>query len=215
MISYNATLVPPSGVSAFSQGSLFNPDDNLLHRNNIPLRLWCTDVTEEGMGVGSDEGRLLSDLEQNGGTIYDINVTFSEPLLLTHILTSGFSNGYVNNFTLAHSLEEAGSFLPYNCSSEAREFVVPNIDTVFEISPPLAARRISFNILDGLVTPSGQLCWHLTLLGCTLPEGEVCCCCIQRNGHGFGKIPHISRLVVLYPLCYIFIVFFFGVAVAY
>ena len=123
---------------------------------------------------GLAEGWSFSELLQNGSLIYDINVTFSEPLLLTHILSSGFSNGYVNNFTITQSLEEGGPLLPYNHSRERKEFVVANIDTVFELRPPLAARRIRFNILDGLVTSNGQLCWHLTLLGCTLPEGLLC-----------------------------------------
>lgn len=53
-----------------------------------------------------------------------------------------------------------------------QEFVAGQIDTVFRLSRPMAALRLRFNIHDGLMTPSGRLCWHLTLLGCTLAEGE-------------------------------------------
>lgn len=173
VVSYDTALVPPSGVSASTQDRLFNPDDNLFHRNNIPLRLWCTEVFQEATREGSAEGIELSELLQDGGTIIEINVTFSEPLLLTHILTSGFSNGYVKNFTITQSLSEEGLLLPYNQSGETQEFVAHNIDTVFALNPPLVARRIRFNIQDGLMTPSGQLCWHLTLLGCTLLEGII------------------------------------------
>ena len=167
IISYNTTLVPPSSIEASSQASSFT-DDYLFHHNNIPSRLWCTDTLE-----GAADG-VLSEWLKNTSTIFDINVTFSEPLLLTHILATGFGNSYVTNFTIAHSLEEDGPMLIYNYSSERQEFIAGTVDTVFTLIPPLATRRIRFNILDGL-TGGGleMLCWHLTLLGCILPEGNT------------------------------------------
>lgn len=168
-------------MSASSEDRVFNPDDNLFHRNNIPLRLWCT-----GIFQGFAEGVGLAELLQDTGTVLDINVTFSEPLLLTHIITSGFSNGYVKNFTITWSLDEEEQLLPYNHSSETPDFVAAHIDTVFALNPPLAARRIRFNILDGLMTPTGQLCWHLTLLGCTLPEGMQHQRSVARTNWGWG-----------------------------
>ena len=53
---------------------------------------------------------------QNFSSSFYIAVNFSEPLLLTHIITSGFSNGYVNNFTLQYSLEGAESLETFGYS---------------------------------------------------------------------------------------------------
>ena len=170
MVSYDNALISPSNISASSQETVFNPDDYLFHRNNIPLRLWCTDVLEGGTQNLSGEVHL-ADLLRNTGTHITINVTFTTPLLLTHILTSGFSNGYVKSFTIQQSLEVEGPFLPYSSSGGVQSFEASHLDTVFSLDPPIAARKIRFDIQDGVMTPSAQLCWHLTVLGCTLNEG--------------------------------------------
>lgn len=100
---------------ASSEDTLFNPDDNLFHRNNIPLRLWCTEAFEEAQS-SEGEGMNLSDmLLYNESRSFDISVNFSRPLLLTHIITSGFSNGYVNNFTVESSMDHV-SLSPYSYS---------------------------------------------------------------------------------------------------
>ena len=57
-------------------------------------------------------------------------------------------------------------------SRDLQEFVSEQIDTVFPLREPLAALRLRFDINDGLMTPTGRLCWHLTLLGCTVDEGK-------------------------------------------
>lgn len=102
---------------ASSEDSVFNPDDNLFHRNNVPLRLWCTQSFEEAMREASEEGLGLSEMASDNFTSdFDIRVTFSEPLLITHIITSGFSNGFVNNFTVGYSLEVEGPLIPYQYS---------------------------------------------------------------------------------------------------
>lgn len=102
-------------MTASSEDSIFNPDDYLFHRNNVPLRLWCTQSFEEAMREG---GMDLSEMATGNLTgDFDIHVTFSEPLLITHIITSGFSNGFVNNFTIGYSLESEGLLTPYQYSS--------------------------------------------------------------------------------------------------
>ncbi len=115
VISYDNTLVPQAGVQASSEDKAFNPDDNLFHRNNVPLRLWCTQSFEEAM---REEGRMdLSEMTLDNFTSnFDIRVHFSEPLLITHIITSGFSNGFVNNFTISYSLEEEVPLFHYSYS---------------------------------------------------------------------------------------------------
>ena len=116
VISYNTSLVPSSGVWASSEDTVFNPADNLFHRNNIPLRLWCTqsfrETTEEEGPTAAGMG--FSDL--NLDSSFYVLVNFSSPLLLTHIITSGFSNGYVNNFTVLSSLSSEGPLTMHNNS---------------------------------------------------------------------------------------------------
>lgn len=104
---------------ASSEDSIFNPDDDLFHRSNVPLRLWCTQSFEEALR--SREGVGLSDMASDNFTAdFDIRVTFSEPLLVTHIITSGFSNGFVNNFTIGYSSDMEGPLIPYQYSDTAQ-----------------------------------------------------------------------------------------------
>lgn len=93
IISYNQTLLPTDNVTATSEHSSFNPDKYLFHRNNIPVRLWCT----------------LPD----AGLEHHINATFTEPVVITGLVSSGFSNGYVNNFTVGFSMHKGEGFTLY------------------------------------------------------------------------------------------------------
>ena len=45
------------------------------------------------------------------------------------------------------------------------------IDTVFSLKRPFPALWLRFQINDGIISPSGRLCWHLTLFGCPIEEG--------------------------------------------
>lgn len=101
-------------MTASSEDGHFNPDDDLFHRNNIPLRLWCTESFEEARQ--SRQALGLSEISDNFTSDFDINVTFSIPLLITHIITTGFSNGFVNNFTLSHGSDLDGPLMPYHYS---------------------------------------------------------------------------------------------------
>lgn len=102
------------GVRSSSQDMKFNPDDYLFNRNNVPLKLWCSQSFEEATGERREGGADL--LFDNFNDNLTIHVNFSEPLLLTHLITSGFSNGYVNNFTVLHSLEDEGELTLYHYS---------------------------------------------------------------------------------------------------
>lgn len=84
VISYDLLLLPPTNVSASSEDAELNPDDLLFGRNNVPFSLWCSEP-------------LL-------GSEHHINASFVEPVLLTAIISSGFSNGYVTNFSMEYSL---------------------------------------------------------------------------------------------------------------
>ena len=48
---------------------------------------------------------------------------------------------------------------------------MPKIDTVFTLDQPFMAVRLKFQINDGVISPSGRLCWHLTLFGCSQEDG--------------------------------------------
>ena len=123
VISYDNTLVPQAGVMASSEDTLFNPDDDLFHRSNIPLRLWCSESFEEAQRSGG-EGMELSDMQfPNESRSFDISVNFSRPLLLTHIITSGFSNGYVSNFSVQSSMDD-GPLSPYSYSDTMQVAVI-------------------------------------------------------------------------------------------
>ncbi len=55
-------------------------------------------------------------------------------------------------------------------------FIVPRIDTVFTLDHPFMASWLKFQIKDGIISPSGRICWHLSLFGCPLEhstQGKV------------------------------------------
>ena len=171
MVSYDSSLIHPSNVSASSQESVFNPDDYLFSRHNVPFKLWCTEELELPGDSNSSRIVNLIELLRLHGTRFHINVTFTRPLLLTHVLTSGFSNSFVESFDIQLSLDADGTFVPYHPSGGEQAFETTRTDTVFPLTPPIAARKIRLTILGGILNPSRQLCWHLTLLGCPLDEG--------------------------------------------
>ena len=107
ILSYDTDLLPPTNINASSQDQSFNPDDYLFHRNNVPLRLWCSQAFNIPSDEESREGfnRSLLDFEHNNSG-YLINVTFSQPILITQIISSGFSNGFVNNFSITYASED-------------------------------------------------------------------------------------------------------------
>ena len=104
---------------ATNQDVNFNPDDYLFHRNNIPLRLWCTESLSNGTNISEEVERvtLIDYLLSRGGQNrndegYSINVSLSRLLLITQIGSSGFSNGFINNFTVMYATED-NNFITY------------------------------------------------------------------------------------------------------
>lgn len=71
-----------------------------------------SDGEEDGGGGGGAGGTGLLTFENFTRNFY-ILVNFSKPLLLTHVITSGFSNGYVNNFTIQYSVDSDGLLALY------------------------------------------------------------------------------------------------------
>lgn len=93
IISYDLLLLHTDNVTASNEDAAFNPDEYLFHRSNVPLRLWCT--------------------VPFAGLVHHVNATFTEPVVITELISSGFSNGYVNNFTVEYSMDGTKEFTLY------------------------------------------------------------------------------------------------------
>lgn len=84
VISYGSTnLLPAENLSASSEDKGINPVTLMFGRGNIPFSLWCS---------ASDTGLK-----------HHINATFSQPVVISALISSGFSDGHVNNFTIEYS----------------------------------------------------------------------------------------------------------------
>ena len=91
-LSYNASLLPRDNVQASSESSS-NPLDHFIQSNSQP---WCSDFND----------------------VYDpnlhINFTFTEPVVITFLQSSGFFNNFVDRFSIQYALGvEGGMFMPY------------------------------------------------------------------------------------------------------
>lgn len=82
----NKTLLPDENVQASSEDTL-NPVENFLMYSNHP---WCT-AEEDGSHPG-----------------HFIDLNFTAPIVLTYVESNGFSNGYVDNFTIEYTLLAKG-----------------------------------------------------------------------------------------------------------
>ncbi len=97
VISYDASLLPPSTIAASSEDTASNPADQLFGRNNVPFNLWCT--------------------APETGSHHHINVSFTEPVVIMAIVSSGFANGYVTEFAVEYSpTSPPDGLLPYKVS---------------------------------------------------------------------------------------------------
>ena len=86
VISYESTnLLPVQNLSASSEDTWINPVALMFGRGNVPFSLWCS---ESGTGLK-----------------HHVNVTFSQPVVISALISSGFSDGYVNNFTVEFSAD--------------------------------------------------------------------------------------------------------------
>lgn len=92
-ISYNTTLLPRNNVNASSENDLSNPLDHFIKQNAGP---WCSDFNDV-----------------NNPNLH-INFTFTEPVVITFLQSSGFYNAYVASFSLQYALGAEGeTFMPY------------------------------------------------------------------------------------------------------
>lgn len=92
-LSYNTTLLPRTNVKASSESETSNPLDHFITQYAEP---WCSDFNDV------DNPDL------------HINFTFTEPVVITFLQSSGFFNAFVDSFSIQHALgAEGGAFMPY------------------------------------------------------------------------------------------------------
>lgn len=102
-ISYNTTLLPRKNVQASSQNNLSNPLDHFILENAGP---WCSDFNDV-----------------NNPNLH-INFTFTQPVVITFLHSSGFFNAYVASFSLQYALGAEGElFMAYGVLQ------VPQVDS--------------------------------------------------------------------------------------
>lgn len=94
-ISENHTLLPLENVAATSEHQDGPASFFITPRTNP----WCTSA-EDATLPGQH-----------------INLTFTEPVVLTLIQSGGFFNGYVNNFSLAYTDGDSEEFTTYSISN--------------------------------------------------------------------------------------------------
>ena len=90
-------------MQASSEDATFNPVENFVDVSSPP---WCT----------AEENATLP------GHYVDLN--FTKPIVLTYVKSGGFVNGYVDNFTIGHTM-----------SAEGEDFTVYGVTEVRQASP--------------------------------------------------------------------------------
>ena len=92
-LSYNTTLLPRQNVQASSENAEMNTIDHFIMKSTEP---WC-----------SEFGEVFS-------PNLHINLTFTEPVVITFLESDGFYNNFVDRFSIQYALgSEAGVFMPY------------------------------------------------------------------------------------------------------
>ena len=92
-LSYNETLLPQQNVQASSENAVLNTIDHFIKKSTEP---WCSEY-----GDGSSPN-------------LHINLTFTEPVVITLLQSNGYYNNFVDQFSIQYALgSEAGVFMPY------------------------------------------------------------------------------------------------------
>ena len=92
-LSYNTTLLPRANVRASSESQSSDLLDHFIMQDAGP---WCSDFND----------------------VYNpnlhINFTFTEPVVITFLQSSGYFNAFVDSFSMQYALgREGGIFMPY------------------------------------------------------------------------------------------------------
>ena len=92
-LSYNTTLLPRHNVQASSENAEMNTIDHFIKKSTEP---WCSEFGDA----------LRPNLH--------INLTFTEPVVITFLESDGYYNSFVDKFSIQYALgSEAGVFMPY------------------------------------------------------------------------------------------------------
>lgn len=92
-LSYNETLLPHQNVQASSENADMNTIDHFIKKSTEP---WC-----------SNFGDAFS-------PNLHINMTFTEPVVITFLQSAGFYNNFVDQFSIQYALgSEADILMPY------------------------------------------------------------------------------------------------------
>lgn len=95
VLSYDHQLLSPYNMTA-SSADLTSPVHYLVSRSNSPVRVWCT--------------------APDTGTSHHIYLNFTYPVVVEHVISAGFSNGYVTNFSIEYSSNWSNGFTTYHNS---------------------------------------------------------------------------------------------------
>lgn len=95
VLSHDHHLLARGNVTA-SSADLVSPAEHLVSRSNAPVRLWCS--------------------EPHAGQHHHLNLSFTQPVVIEHVISAGFSNGYVNNFSIQYSRRWEGELAVYRDS---------------------------------------------------------------------------------------------------
>ena len=91
-LSYNTSLLPLTNVIASSQDDVSNPLEHFVKQNAEP---WCSGFN------GAYDPNL------------HINFTFTEPVIITFLQSSGYFNAFVDSFSIQYALGAQGVFFHY------------------------------------------------------------------------------------------------------
>ena len=113
-ISTDTNLLPTTNIRASSEDALFNPVANFIEPSSSP---WCT-AEEEGEMAG-----------------HFVELTFTEPIVVQLLQSSGFVNGYVSNFTILYSMSATeDDFKAYGILEESQVHYMCYIKMTFTYS---------------------------------------------------------------------------------
>ena len=99
-ISENRTLLPLANAAATSEDAA-GPVTYFIN-SGTPNNPWCTSAADATLPG------------------HHINLTFTEPVVLTLIQSGGFFNGYVNNFSLAFARDQNDELTAYRMSDSSQ-----------------------------------------------------------------------------------------------
>ena len=102
-LSYSNALLPRENVQASSEDEEYNPLGNFI--TDQTTQPWCSDLYT----VNTEN--------------LHINLTFTEPVVIAFLESSGYYNAYVNSFSFQHAMgTEGDALMPYGVLEESQVY---------------------------------------------------------------------------------------------